>query len=116
MPAADQRRVPMKTITHLTFGRLGAQIALLAGAQVDPMNETFLTFGVENVAISRIKNDIKTVAAGESNPVAVANSFLALHLARANEIFVVLQTAGDVIEWLHVVERDAVKFARGNIK
>src|SRR5437773_1715836 len=116
MPAAEQRRIPMKTITRLTFRRLGAQIALLTRAKIDPMNEALLAFGVENVAISRIENDVEAVAAGKRDPIAITNSFFAWHLTWANEIFVVLQATGDAVERLRIVERDAIKFAGRNIK
>ena len=83
--AADERRVPVKTVTFLAFRGFRAQIALFAGAKIDPVNETFLAFGVENVAIGRIENDIKSVAALERRPIGIANTFFARHLARPDK-------------------------------
>ena len=112
VPAADERRVPVKTVTLLAFRRFRPQVAHFTGAQIDPMNEAFLAFGVKNIAIGRIEHDIKSIAALERDPIGITNPFFARHLARADKILVVLQSAGDSVKRLRVVERDAVKFAR----
>jgi hypothetical protein len=54
----------METIALLTFGRLGTQTAYFAISQIDPMDFALLTFRIKGVAIGRIKEDIKAVAAG----------------------------------------------------
>src|SRR5450432_580823 len=112
MPAADERRVPVETVTLLAFRRLGAQVALLAGAEINAVDVALLTLRVENVAIRRIENDVKSIAALECGPIGITDAFLARHLARADKTFVVLQAAGDPVKRLRGVERDAVKFAR----
>ena len=88
--AADERCVPVKTVTFLAFRGFRAQIALFTGAKIDPVNETFLAFGVENVAIGRIENDVKSIAALERDPIGIANTFFARHLARPDKALVIL--------------------------
>ena len=39
-----------------------AEVASFAGAQVDAMDETFLAFRIENIAIGRIEDDVKSAA------------------------------------------------------
>ena len=104
----------MKSVTRLPFGGFRTQVALFTGAHIEAMNISFLALRVKNVAIGRIEHNVETIAAGERDPIAVANSFFARDLTRSGEIFIVLQAAGDPIERLRVVERNSIKFARGN--
>jgi hypothetical protein len=76
MPAADERRVPVKTITLLTFRGFRTQIAFFSSAQIDAMDKTFLTLGIEYVVIGRVEDDVKSVAAFEGDPVGIANPSL----------------------------------------
>src|SRR5205823_6348972 len=110
--AADQGRVPMKPVTRLALWRLGLEPAQLAVTQIDAMHFAALALGVKRVAIVRIEHDIKSVAAGETGPVRITNSFLAQNAARADPVFVVLQSAGNAEVRFVVVERDPIKFAR----
>src|SRR5216117_2942786 len=83
----------MEAIARLTFGWFGTQTADLAISQIDPMDFALLTFGIKGVAIGRIEQDIKAVATGKCGPIAIANTFLALHSARTNPVLVVLKAA-----------------------
>src|SRR4029453_3274475 len=104
----------MEPIFWLALVRLRAQLTQFAVAQGDPMHFAFLAFRIKNVAIGRIEYDIKTVAAGQADPIRVADSFLALHGARTNPILIVLKSAGDAEIRFGVVQRDSVEFPCGN--
>src|SRR5438309_423893 len=75
------------------------------------MHFAALAFGVERVAIVRIEYDVKSIAAGQTGPVRIANSFFAKNAAGADPVFVVLQAASDAEIRFRVVERDPIKFA-----
>src|ERR1041385_6281079 len=96
-PAADERRIPMEAVTFLPFRCFGSQTASFARAQVDAMNEALLAFGVKDIAIRWIEDDIKSVAPFECAPVAITNPFLTRDLARPGKTLVVLQAARDPI-------------------
>src|SRR2546429_3719022 len=76
------------------------------------MHFAALAFGIERVAIVRIEYDVKSIAAGQTGPVRIANSFFAQNAARSDPVFVVLQPAGNAEVWFRVVERDPIKFTR----
>src|SRR6266446_4093829 len=111
MPASNQRRVPMKPISRRAFRRLRPQAAELAIAQIDPVDFTLLAFRIKGVAIVRIENNIKAVAAGERSPIGITNSFLGQHGARSDPVLVVLKSAGDSEVRLRVVKSDPIKFS-----
>src|SRR6266487_2877986 len=111
MPASNQRRVPMKPISRRAFRRLRPQAAELAIAQIDPVDFTLLAFRIKGVAIVRIENNIKAVAAGERSPIGITNSFLGRHGARPDPVLVVLKSAGDAEVRLRVVKSDPIKFS-----
>ena len=115
MPAHDHRRIPVKTITRLAFSRFGAQAPYFAVLQIDPVYFALLALSVKRVAISGVEQHIKTVAARKRSPVTIANPFLALHTAGSHPVFIVLKTTSDSEVRLRVVERDSIKFARGNL-
>src|SRR6266404_1153323 len=73
-----------------------------------------LTFRVKRVAVGRIEQNIKTVAAGERDPIRVTNSFLARHAARPDPVLVVLKSARDAEVRFGIVQCDPVKFSRWN--
>src|SRR4029450_6173629 len=104
----------MEAITRLTFRWLGTQTPYFAISQIDPMDFALLTFRIKCVAIGRIKQDVKAVATGKRGPIAVANTFLTLHSARANPVLVVLETARNSEIRLRVVERNSIIFSCGN--
>src|SRR5437764_12746724 len=60
------------------------------------------------------ETDIKAVATGKRRPLAVANSFFALHGARPDPVLVVLKSAGDTEVRFRVIESDSIKFSRRN--
>src|SRR5262245_13898407 len=105
----------MEAITRLTLSRLGTQTAYLAISQIDPMNLALLAFRIKGVAIGRIEQDIKAVAAGKRGPIAVTNTFLTLHSARSNPVLVVLKAARNSEIRFRVVERDPIIFSRRNL-
>ncbi len=74
------------------------------------MHFALLAFGVKRVAIGWIEQNVKTVPAGESGPVAVANGFLALDATWPDPVFVVLKSARDAEVGFRIVQRDPVKF------
>ena len=94
--------------------RLRAQLTQFAIAQIDPMHESFLAFRVKEIAIGRIEYDIKAIAAGQADPIRVADPFLALHAAGTNPILIVLKSAGDAEVRFRIVQGDSVKFSRRN--
>src|SRR4029453_19029892 len=100
----------MEPIFWLALVRLRAQLPQFAIAQIDPMNFAFLAFRVKDVAIGRIKYNIKTVAAGQADPIRVADSFLALHAAGTNPILIVLKSAGDAEVRFRIVQGDSIEF------
>src|SRR6266540_658064 len=104
----------MESIFRLALVRLRAQLTQFAIAQIDPMHFALLAFCVKHVAIGRIEYDIKTVAAGQADPIRVADSFLALHAAGTNPILIVLKSAGDAEVRFRIVQGDPVKFACRN--
>src|SRR5262245_1910501 len=95
MPAADQGRIPMKAISFLSLRRFRSQVAFFTIPQIDPMDETFLAFGIEDIVIGKIEDDIKPVSTFQRQPIGISNPFLARDLAGADETFVVLQPARD---------------------
>src|SRR4030095_6514034 len=104
----------MEAIFRLALVRLRTQLPQFAIAQIDPMHFAFLTFRVKEIAIGRIEHDIKTVAAGQADPLRVADPFLALHGAGTNPILIVLKSASDAEVWFRIVQSDSVKFSRRN--
>src|SRR5205823_6204487 len=80
-------------------------------AQIDSMNFPTLALGVKRVVIGRIEQNVKAIAAGERSPIRITDLFLALDAARANPVFVVLQTARDSEIRFRIVQTDPVKFA-----
>src|SRR2546430_1769452 len=101
----------MEAITRLTFGWLGTQTPYFAISQIDPMDFALLTFSIKGVVISRIKQNVKAVATGKRSPIAVANTFFALHAARSHPVFVVLKTARNSEIRFRVVERNSIIFS-----
>src|SRR5205085_10004783 len=101
----------MEPITRRAFRRFRSQTAQLAIAQVDPVHFPTLTLGVKRVAISWIEQNIKAVAAGERGPIRIANQFFALHTARPDPVFIVLQSAGDAEERFRIIEADPIKLS-----
>src|SRR5215472_12577878 len=108
MSAHDHRRIPVETIARLALRRFGAQTPYLAVLQIDPVHLALLAFGVECVAIRRVEQYIKAVAACERSPITIANPFLALHAAGSDPVFVVLKATRDSEVWLRLVERDPI--------
>jgi hypothetical protein len=104
----------MKAIPWRTLGRLRSQTAQFAVAEIDAVYFTLLTLGIKRVAIGWIEENVKTVAAGESGPVTVANAFLALDATWPDPVFVVLKSARDPEVRFRIVQRDPVKFPGGN--
>ena len=105
----------MEAITRLTFGWLRTQTADLAISQIDPMHFTLLTFCIKGVAIGRIEQDVKAVATRKRGPIAIANTFLALHSARSNPVLVVLKAASNSEIRFRVVERNPIIFSGRNL-
>ena len=101
----------MKPISRRAFCRLRPQAAEFAIAQIDPVDFTLLAFRIKGVAIVRIENNIKAVAAGERSPIGITNSFLGRHGARSDPVLVVLKSAGDSEVRLRVVKSDPIKFS-----
>src|SRR4029450_2424173 len=104
----------MEAIFRLALVRLRTQLPQFAIAQIDPMHFAFLTFRVKEIAVGRIEHDIKTVAAGQADPIRVADPFLALHGAGTNPILIVLKSAGDAEVRFRIVQSDSVKVHRPN--
>ena len=104
----------MEPIFRLALMRLRAQLTQFAIAQIDPMHESLLTFRVKEIAIGWIEYDIEAIAAGQADPIRVADPFLALHAAGTNPILIVLKSAGDAEVRFRIVQRDTVKFSRWN--
>src|SRR6266511_2239960 len=104
----------MEPIFGLALVRLRAQPTQFTIAQIDPMHFAFLALRVKEIAIGRIEYDIKAVAAGQADPIRVADSFLALHAAGADPILIVLKSAGDAEVRFRIVQGDPVKFACRN--
>src|SRR5215475_2548119 len=102
----------MEAITRCAFGRLGTQTPQLAVAKIDPVHFPALTLGIKRVVIRRIEQNVKSISAGERNPVCVTNTLFALHAARSNPVLVVLQSAGDPEIRLRIVQTDPIKLAR----
>jgi hypothetical protein len=94
----------VKSIFRLTLGRLRAQSAQFAIPQIDPVHFALLAFSIKHVAIGGIEQDVKTIAAGQCRPVAVANGFLALDAAQADPVLVVLKSARDPEVRFRIVE------------
>src|SRR5204863_3171560 len=111
VPAHDHWGIPVEAITRLTFSRFGTQTAYLAILQIDPMDFALLTFRIKGVVISRIKQDVKSVATGKRGPIAVANTFLTLHSTRSRPVLVVLETARNSEIRFRVVERHSIIFS-----
>ena len=95
--AADQRRIPMEPIFRLAFRWFGPQPPQLAVAEIDPVHLALLALSIKRVAIGWIEQNVKAVAAGESGPVAVANSFLTLDATWPDPVLVVLKAARDAV-------------------
>src|SRR5919106_6616877 len=104
----------MEPIFRLALMRLRAQPAQFAIAQIDPMNFAFLALRVKGVAVGRIEYDIKTVAARQTDPIRVADAFLALHTAGTDPILIVLKSASDAEVRFRIVQSDPQKFSRRN--
>src|SRR4029453_9722382 len=104
----------MEPIFRLALVRLRAQLTQFAIAQIDSMHFAFLAFRVKDVAIGRIKYDIKTVATGGADPIRVADAFLALHAAGTDPILIVLKSAGDAEVRFRIVQGDSIEFSRRN--
>src|SRR2546430_3656825 len=100
----------MEPITRRAFRWFGPQTPQLAGAQINPVHFPTLTLGVKRVAISWIEQNIKAITTGERGPIRIANQFFALHTARPDPVFIVLQSAGDAEERLRIVQADPIKF------
>src|SRR5262245_46978184 len=105
----------MESITRLPFGGLGTQTAYLAISQIDPVDFALLTFCIENVAIPGIEQHVKAIATRERSPIAVANSFLALHSARSYPVLIVLKAARNSEIRFRVVQRNSIIFSRRNL-
>src|SRR5438270_3979806 len=105
----------MKPVTRRAFSWLRPQTPQLAVTQIDPVHFPTLTLGVKRVAIGRIEQNIKPVAAGERGPIRIANQLFALHAARPDPVLVVLQSARDPEVRFRIVETDPIKFARRNL-
>ena len=104
----------MKAIPRPTFGRLRSQTAQLAVAKIDAVHLALLALSIKRVAIGWIEQNVKTVATGESGPVAVANGFLTLDATWPDPVLVVLKSTRDPEVWFRIVQRDPVKFSGGN--
>src|SRR6266700_4233052 len=78
------------------------------------MNFALLAVRVIEVAIGRIEHDIKAIATGQGNPIRVADSFLALHAARADPILIILKSASNAEVRFRIVQSEPVEFSCRN--
>src|SRR5437867_8806998 len=114
MPAHDHWRIPVEAVSRLPFRRLGTQTTQFAISQIDPVHFTLLAFRVKCVGIDWIEQDIEAVAARKRGPIAVANAVLTPYAARRDPVLAVLKSACNSEIRFRVVERNQIKFSRGN--
>src|SRR6266700_8155670 len=104
----------MEPVFGLAFRRLRAQLTQFAIAKIDPMHFAFLAFRVKEIAIGRIEYDVKTVAAGEADPIRVTDTFLALHAAGTDPVLIVLKSASNAEVRFRIVQSEPVEFSSRN--
>src|SRR6266700_3055811 len=104
----------MEPVFGLAFRRLRAQLTQFAIAKIDPMHFAFLAFRVKEIAIGRIEYDVKTVAAGEADPIRVTDTFLALHASGTDPVLIVLKSASNAEVRFRIVQSEPVEFSSRN--